>query len=45
MYYCKFCQLEIQSYFSHAYKNATHIENLRKNYDLIIKNQYIKIIK
>lgn len=40
--YCKFCQMEVQSYFLHAYKNSEHTANLIRLYDIIIKNQYMK---
>ena len=42
MEYCKFCQICIESYYLHAYKNKIHLANLVKNYDEVIKNQYIK---
>lgn len=40
--YCKFCQMWIDSYYLHAYKNKTHTANLIKNYDMVIKKQYGK---
>ena len=40
--YCKFCLIEIESYYLHALNNKTHTANLIKNYDEIIKNQYVK---
>jgi len=40
--YCKFCLIEIESYYLHAHNNKTHTANLIKNYDEVIKNQYVK---
>ena len=45
MEYCKFCQMEILSYYLHVNKNSEHAANLKRLYDQIIKNQYIKLIK
>ena len=41
MYY-NICLVEIESYYLHAINNETHTANLVKNYDKIIKNQYVK---
>ena len=38
--YCKFCLITCPCYFTHVVNNKAHTENLKKNYDLIIKNQY-----
>ena len=40
--FCKYCLVEIESYYLHVLNNKTHTLNLIKNYDEIIKNQYVK---